>query len=207
MGEVLSFALLSLSAMFVIVDPLGMVPIFLAFTPHDSAERREQMARRACLVSWGVLTAFALGGTVLFNLLGVTLSAFKVAGGLLLLLTAIDQLRSGTHPTTMVEEEEAERKDDISIVPLALPLLAGPGSIATSMVLVSRAEATWQTVIVLLSIAITLGLTYLALRLAHPLSLWLGRTGILISSRLIALVLAAIGVQFILDGVIEAIRA
>lgn len=207
MGEVLSFALLSLSAMFVIVDPVGMVPLFLAFTPHDSSERRAQIAKRACLVAWGVLTAFALGGTVLFNLLGVTLSAFKVAGGLLLLLTAIDQLRSGTHPTLAVEEEAAEEKDDISIVPLALPLLAGPGSIATSMVLVSRATATWQTVIVLFAIAATLGLTYVTLRLAHPLSQWLGNTGMLISARLIALVLAAIGVQFMLDGVIEAIRA
>lgn len=208
MGDALSFGLLAMSAMFVIVDPIGMVPLFLSLTPGYSAERRAQTAKRACLVAWGILTAFALGGTVLFNLLGVTLSAFKIAGGFLLFLTALDQLRAERQRTKTAaeEEEEGTHKDDVSIVPMAIPLLAGPGSIATSTVLVSRAQSPTQVALVLVAISLTLALTFVTLRLAHPLSKYLGKTGMLVTSRLIGLVLAAIGVQFMLDGVLEAIR-
>lgn len=208
MVDVLSFAILSLSAMFVIVDPIGMVPLFMAFTPDESIERRRAIAKRACLVAWGILMVFALGGTVIFKMFGVTLSAFKVAGGLLLLLTAIDQLqaRFPREKLDAAAAEDATNKQDISIVPLAIPLLAGPGSIATSTVLVSHAKSPVQTAMVLVSITIALALTFLTMSLGHKLTRALGKTGMLIAERLIGLVLAAIGVQFMLDGVLEAIR-
>lgn len=208
MAELFQFSLLSLSAVFVIVDPLGTVPIFLGLTPNDSPEKKREMARRACLVAWALLTTFALGGSLIFQVLGVTLSAFKVAGGLLLLLTAIDQLRAQPTRTRTTSEEvhEGAAKDDVSIVPLAIPLLAGPGSIATCMMLMSRAKTVAHAGAVLVAIALTLGCAYLAMYASDRIARILGTTGRLIAERLIGLVLAAIAAQFILDGVLEALR-
>jgi multiple antibiotic resistance protein len=205
MRELLEFAILAFSATFVIVDPLGVVPLFVVLTPGDSIERRRAMARRACLVAWVLLTLFAVGGSIFFKALGVSLSAFKIAGGLLLLLTAIDQLRAQPVRTRTTEEEQSEgvSKDDVSIVPLAMPLLAGPGSIATSVMLTSKAKNAWYVIVVLLAITATMGLTFAALSLSDRIERLLGTTGRLIVERLGGLVLAAFGVQFVIDGVRE----
>lgn len=208
MSDLAQFALLALSAVFVIVDPLGVVPLFIGLTPDDSPAKRREMARRACLVAWALLTAFALGGSLIFQVLGVTLSAFKVAGGLLLLLTAIDQLRAQPTRTRTTTEEvhEGAAKDDVSIVPLAIPLLAGPGSIATCMMLMSRATTAWHAAAVLFAIAVTLFAAYLSMNASERIARMLGTSGRLIAERLIGLVLAAIAAQFILDGVLEALK-
>src|SRR5689334_1771816 len=138
--ELLSFSLLSLSAVFFVVDPMGVVPVFVAMTQGDSDEKRRRMAKRASLTAFGILTFFALAGTVIFRLLGVTLGAFKVAGGVLLLLTSIEMLRAQQARTRITPEEEQEGtdKEDVAIFPLAIPLLAGPGSIATVTALMGR---------------------------------------------------------------------
>jgi multiple antibiotic resistance protein len=208
MADLLRFSLLSLSAIFVIVDPVGLVPLFIAMTPGDSPERRRHMARRACIIAWGVLVAFAVGGPFILELFGVTLSAFKVAGGLLMLLTAIDMLRAQSPPTRSTPEEEREgaAREDISVVPLAMPLLAGPGSIATCMMCMSRASNPAESLAVALAITLTLGSTYVLLVLSDRVARLLGQSGRLIAERLIGLVLAAISAQFILDGVREAMQ-
>jgi multiple antibiotic resistance protein len=209
MVETFQFALLALSAIFVIVDPLGVVPLFLALTPNDSAERKRAMARRACLVAGSLLVLFAVAGNSLLQLFGITLSAFKVAGGLLMLLTAIDQLRAQPTPTRTTSEEthEGAAKEDVSIVPLAVPLLAGPGSIATTMMLMSRAKGLVQSALVLVAIALTIGAAYVLLRSSDTISRHLGTTVRLVVERIIGLVLAAIAVQFILDGMVEVMRS
>lgn len=208
MAELFQFALFAGSAMFVIVDPLGNVPLFLAFTKDDSNERRRVIARRACVVAWAVLTGFAFGGDLLFRVFGVTFSAFKVAGGLLLLLTAVDQLRAQPSRTRTSPEEQDEgvAKEDVSIVPLALPLLAGPGSIATAMMLMSRAVGPWHVTIVVIAITLVLVVTWLAFLSAGRIDRLFGTTGRLIAERLMGLLTAAIAMQFILDGVLEAMR-
>jgi multiple antibiotic resistance protein len=200
--ELLSFSLLSLSAVFFVVDPMGVVPVFVAMTQGDSEEKRERMAKRAALTAFVILTFFAVAGTVIFRLLGVTLGAFKVAGGILLLLTSIEMLRAQQVRTRIIPEEQQEgaEKDDVAIFPLAIPLLAGPGAIATVTALMGRAGRTLFMVPVVLSIAVTCAASYAMLRAAVPISRLLGVTGLSVMNRVIGLVIGAIAVQFIFDG-------
>jgi multiple antibiotic resistance protein len=208
MAGLLTFTLLAFSALFVVVDPIAVVPLFISLTPNDSADRRREMATRACLVAWGILVAFAIGGSVFFRLLGITIGAFKVAGGLLLLLTAIDQLRAqpARTRTTIEEQHEGIKKEDISVVPLGMPLLAGPGAIATTMVLIGRAQNLMERLIVFGAVTFAVGSSFLALLSAERIVRRLGTTGRLILERLSGLVLASIAVQFVLNGAAEVWR-
>jgi multiple antibiotic resistance protein len=199
----LSTFALALPAVLFIVDPIGVVPLFVAMTANDPPEKCRAMARRACLTATAVLSFFALFGTVVFQVFGVTLAAFRVAGGLLLMLTALDMLRA-QHPgtkTSAAETEEGLSQDDIAIVPLAMPLLAGPGAIATVMVLMAQHGAGLEAgVPVLASIFITMGIAYLTLRSAQAIKRVLKQTGIAILERIFGLILAAIAVQFVFEG-------
>lgn len=194
---------LALPAVLFIVDPIGIIPMFLAMTANDPPEKCRAMARRACLVGGGVLTFFALFGTVVFTVFGVTLAAFRVAGGLLLMLTALDMLRA-QRPATKTSEEEAregEASEDIAIVPLAMPLIAGPGAIATVMVLMAQHGAGLAAAVpVLGSIVITMVVTFWSLRSAQTIKRVLRQTGIAIIERIFGLILAAIAVQFVFEG-------
>lgn len=199
----LSTFALALPAVLFIVDPIGVVPLFVAMTANDPPEKCRAMARRACLTATAVLSFFALFGTVVFQVFGVTLAAFRVAGGLLLMLTALDMLRA-QHPgtkTSAAETEEGLSQDDIAIVPLAMPLLAGPGAIATVMVLMAQHGAGLEAgVPVLAAIFITMGIAYATLRSAQAIKRVLKQTGIAILERIFGLILAAIAVQFVFEG-------
>jgi multiple antibiotic resistance protein len=202
MGAYLSYSLVALSAIFVVVDPLSVVPVFISMTQGDPPEKKRAMAMRACITGATVLGVFALFGTAIFKFMGVTLGAFKFAGGVLLLLTALDMLRAQSSRTRSTPEEQDEglHKDDIAIVPLAIPLLAGPGSVATTMVLVSRGPGAWSAVPVLAAIALTFFISYLMLRAAGVVDRVLGKSGNAILQRIMGLMLAAIAVQFMADG-------
>lgn len=199
----LSTFILALPAVFLIVDPIAVVPVFLAMTGRDSPEKCQAMAMRACLAAGAILAIFALFGGLIFKFFGVTLPAFRVAGGLLLLLTAFDMLRAQrpTTKTSDAETREGVEQEDIALVPLALPLLAGPGAIATVMVLMAEHGAGFEAAVPVISaIVITLGLTYAILRSAGRVKRLLRVTGIAILERLFGLILAAIAVQFIFEG-------
>ena len=199
--------LATFSAVFFVVDPLAVVPLFIAMTPGDDARKRAGMAARACLVATAVLLAFAVGGQALFHLFAITLPAFRIASGILLLMTALEQLQSRSPPatrTTGIELAEAAAKDDISIVPLAMPLLAGPGAIATVMVLASESRTPMQTGTVIGSVLLTMALTWALLRVAERVDRFLGPTVRAILVRVTGLLLAAVGVQFILSALLEA---
>ena len=202
MSDVISSGLVALSAVFFVVDPVGVVPIFIAMTHGDSGAEMRDTARRASLVAFGLLIFFALFGTVLFKVMGVSLAAFRVAGGVVLLITALDMLRARQSETRTSpgEAEEATEKEDVAIVPLALPLLAGPGAIATVMVLMSRAAGVVSVVAVVLSIAVTMAASYFLLRGATLVQRVLGQSGVAIFQRVMGLLLAAIAVQFIAEG-------
>ncbi len=202
MGELFQLFLVAMPAVFFVVDPIGVVPIFLSMTHRDPKDKAAAMARRACIAGGALLGVFALFGGLIFKMMGVSLSAFRVAGGILLLITALDMLRAKTSATrTSVEESrEAEQKDDISIVPLAIPLLAGPGSIATVMVLMSKGKTMVSAIPVLLSIAITFVASYYLLRGAFYVQKVLGTSGVAILQRVMGLILAAIAVQFMAEG-------
>jgi multiple antibiotic resistance protein len=200
--EWLSFSLLSLSAIFFVVDPMGAIPVFMAMTRDDAPEKRRDMARRASIAAFFVLTTFAVAGTLIFKVFGITLGAFKVAGGVLLLLTSIEMLRAQPQRTRMTPEEEREgaEKEDVAIFPLAIPLLAGPGSIATVTALMGKAGRKLFAVPVVLSIALTCLASYLMLVAAERISRVLGVTGLSVMNRVIGLIIGAIAVQFMFDG-------
>ena len=208
MRDFISFSIVAFSAIFFVIDPLGLVPIYVAITSRDPPDKRRRMAMRATLVAFGLLSFFAVFGSVLFKLFGVTLSAFKIAGGILLLITSIDMLRAQPSRTrhSPEEKEEGDAKDDVAIVPLAMPLLAGPGSIATVMVMSARGGNWLHLIPVVGSIAITCGVAYALLRIAERIQKLLGHTGIAVLERVMGLLLAAIAVQFMSDGVLEVIR-
>ena len=203
MQEWFSFSLLSLSAIFFVVDPMGVIPIFMAMTRDDSPQKRREMARRASIVAFFVLTLFAVAGTLIFKVFGVTLGAFKVAGGVLLLLTSLEMLRAQPQRTRVTPEEakEGAEKEDVAIVPLAIPLLAGPGSIATVTALMGRAGRKAFAVPVILSIALTCLASYLMLVAADRISQFLGVTGLSVMNRVIGLIIGALAVQFMFDGI------
>jgi multiple antibiotic resistance protein len=205
--EVLASFLVALSAIFFVVDPLSAVPLFLAMTRADSVAKRRATALRASITAALVLSGFALGGAWIFKLLGIGLPAFKVAGGVVLLLLALDMLRirPSTTRITEGEVEEGVGKDDIAVVPLAMPLLAGPGSIATAVVLMARARAGpwWHAAAVLLAIALTCTATWLILAGAARTERVLGKTTLAILERAAGLLLVAIAIQFMMDGLGE----
>jgi multiple antibiotic resistance protein len=207
LGDVLSLSLVSFSAIFFVVDPLSAVPFFLAMTRNDSVQKRRETALRAFVTAALVLSTFALVGSWIFHALGIGLPAFKVAGGVVLLLLALDMLRIEPSKARITpgEVEEGAGKDDVAIVPLAMPLLAGPGSIATAIVLMARARSGpwWHALPVLAAIAVTCTAAYLLLAGAARTEKVLGRTNLAILERAAGLLLAAIAVQFIMDGLGE----
>jgi len=206
--EVLTQSLVALSAIFVVVDPVAAVPFFLAMTSDQSPEERRRTARRAAIGAWMILTAFALLGALIFRALGITIPAFKIAGGVLLLLIAVDMIRTNPSPTRITgpEVEAGAQKDDVAIVPLAMPLLAGPGSVATVIVLMGQVSPhrLWDGVAVLVAVAVVSASAWWILAAATRVERVLSRTGMNILERVAGMLLAAIAVQFMIDGVGEA---
>jgi multiple antibiotic resistance protein len=186
-----------------IVDPFAVIPTFLAMTVRDSPEQRKVLARRGAWTCAVTLIAFALGGSLIFKIFGITIGAFKIAGGVLIGLNALDmvQARRSQQRETPIETAEGIQKDDIGIMPLGVPMLAGPGAISTVMVLALGAKSTAATITVYVSIVLTALLTYFVLSAASLVERRLGQTGMRILTRLMGLVLAAIAVQFIIDGI------
>jgi multiple antibiotic resistance protein len=208
--DLVTFFFVALSAVFFVVDPIGVVPIFLAITANDPPAKIREMARRACVTGFLILMTFAVFGGVIFKIFGISLGAFRVAGGLLLMLTALDMLRAkrpGTR-TSPEETEESARKEDVALVPLAMPLLAGPGAIASAMVLMSQGNtrSLVYAVPVLLAITITFVAAYFILRAASLVQRALGQSGVAILERVMGLLLAAIAVQFVADGARDLLR-
>jgi multiple antibiotic resistance protein len=197
----LSFALTSLASILFVVDPPGALPAYLAITADDGARKRHHTARKAAVVATLVLGLFAAGGQSLFHLLGLTLPAFQIAGGLILFLVALDMMRA-QRPTKEgpTEMSEGKVKEDVAITPLAVPLLAGPASLSTVATLMSQAHGWLQVVVVYLAVAVTGAVIYATLWLAEPLYRLLGKTGIQVLGRVLGLVLAGIAVQFVLNG-------
>jgi multiple antibiotic resistance protein len=205
--DVLSQSLVALSAIFFVVDPLSAVPFFLAMTRGHEEARRRATARRAAIAAGAVLCAFGIAGTWVFRVLGISLPAFKVAGGVVLLLLALDMIRTQPSKTRITEGEVAAGadKEDVAIVPLAMPLLAGPGSIATVVVLMAPAHQGpwWRALPVLGAVIVTAVASWVILRAATRTERLLGHTGLSILERAAGLLLVAIAVQFMMDGLGE----
>jgi len=203
LGQIFSFSLSTLTTLFLVVDPPAAIPMFLSMTSSDPPPHKRRTARRAAIAAGITLAAFAALGTTIFAVLGISLGAFRIAGGLLLFLLAVDMLRAQRSRQRTSPEEEAEGVDrpDVSIFPLAIPMLAGPGAISTVMVLVSKATAPWHYAVVLLAIVATALGSYFMLRGAVVVERRLGQTGMNVLQRVMGLILAATAVQFVVDGI------
>ncbi|MGC8550566.1 MAG: MarC family protein [Acidobacteriaceae bacterium] len=204
-SPMVKFSLLALSSIFFLVDPFAAIPSFIALTEGADARGRRRMAWRASLTCFIVLTAFALAGQWIFSLFGIKLPAFELAGGLILLLIGIDMLqakRSATQERSD-ETEEAAQKDDASIVPMGIPMLAGPGAISSVMVLVGESQNWWQMSAILSSIAVTALASYGVLVGADRIRRVLGETGIRILVRIMGLLLVALAMQFFVNGLTQ----
>ncbi|HEY7371071.1 MAG TPA: MarC family protein [Polyangia bacterium] len=201
-SNVLAFTLSTVTTLLLVVDAPGVIPLFLAMTGGDSAAHRRRTALRAALMSGVLLAAFAALGDAIFRILGISLGAFRIAGGVLLFMLAVDMLRAQPSRQRTSPEEEAEgvNRPDVSIFPLAIPMLAGPGATSTVMVLISRAERAWQYAILYAAIVFTTLATYALLRSAAMVERRLGRTGMNVLQRVMGLILAATAVQFVVDG-------
>jgi multiple antibiotic resistance protein len=204
----LEFFLTAFITYFVVIDPLGILPLFIALTSKKSVSARQRTAIRAVLLAAVTLVAFALAGDMLFRLLGISLPAFRIAGGLLLLLLSIDMILvrpSGLRTATKAEEEEAEESADVAVFPLAVPLIAGPGAI-TSVILITgtAADDLLLQLIAMLALIAALILCLFTFLFASRFMHWLGLTGINVIGRVFGIVLAGLAVQYVVDGLTAA---
>jgi multiple antibiotic resistance protein len=199
------YIFLASSSLFVIVDPIAVVPAFLAMTPQDTPEQRERMARLASCVMVGVLIAFALTGRWIFRFLGITLPAFQIAGSIILLLVALDMLRAQRSRVqeTREETEAGTNKVDIAVTPLAIPMLAGPGAISTVILLYNQAVGASQVLALCGCIVGVSAASYFILRLSATGARWFNPIAMKITTRVMGLLLAAVACQFMINALKE----
>ena len=206
-APIVRFSLLALSSIFFLVDPFAAIGSFLAITADADAARRKRIARKGALTCFVVLTSFALAGQLIFRMFGITLPAFEIAGGLILLLIGLDMLEARRSPTQEAsgDAEEGAAKEDAGIVPLGIPMLAGPGAISSVMVLVGQVPSlwNWEMGAILGSIAITALISYWVLSSADRVRGVLGETGIRILVRIMGLLLVALAMQFFVNGLTD----
>ena len=199
------YALFAFGSLFVVVDPIAAVPAFIAMTPTASLVERRRTARTACLTAVGLLLGFVFLGEPVFRLLGITMPAFQVAAGLVLLLVAFDMLRAQRSPVQETAEETAAGigKDDVAITPLAMPMLAGPGALSAVILLNAQAPSLAHRA-VLIGCVLAVGLTsYITLALAGRGAHWLGPIAERIITRLMGLLLATVAAQFMINAVTD----
>jgi multiple antibiotic resistance protein len=195
----------ALVTLLVVVDPVGLAPIFLALTEGMPDAARRGVAVRASLIAFGVLAGFALGGQWLLAQLGITLPAFRIAGGLLLFAIAFEMVygrRSDRQSRTAEQAAHEEHAKHIAAFPLAIPMLAGPGAITATLLLAGQAGNRPALLAALIAvIAIIVGIALIVFCLAVPIGRIIGTTGNLVLSRLLGIILAALAVQFVIDGI------
>ncbi len=197
------FGLTAFSSLFAIVDPFAALPAFLALTGGEHEAKRKGIAFRASLTTIVVLSTFALTGKLIFRFFGITIPAFKIAGGILLFTIALDMLRAKPSKTrtTLAETEEGAHKEDVGVVPVGIPLLSGPGAIASVTLLGERAKSLDERAALLIAITAIGLLTWGVLRSGDVVARVLGKTGINLIARIMGLLLAAVAAQFVIDGV------
>jgi multiple antibiotic resistance protein len=207
MTSLASFCVLSFGSLFSIVDPIAVVPAFMALAGQQSLAQQSKTALRASVVCFVVLSTFGLAGHFIFSFYGFTMGAFKIAGGLLVFNVAFDMLNARQSKTKQTDEErtEAATRADVGLMPLGLPLLSGPGAIATVMVLGAKANGIAQKLGVYAAILTVSVLTFLILRSSVWVARLLGTTGMNVVVRIMGLILAAVAMQFVVDGALEAL--
>jgi multiple antibiotic resistance protein len=198
----LSFGALCFSSLFTVIDPIATAPLFASLTHGASPEQTRRIAWRACAVALGVLVAFALGGAFLFRLFGITLDAFRIGGGIVFVLIGLPMLTRHGEPAPSEHPLDATdaTSHDPSVVPLGVPMIGGPGAITTVMVLMGQSESPAQKSVLFAALALVIATTWAILRLAPSVTRRLGRAGLALLTKVMALLLVVVGVQFVVDG-------
>ncbi len=199
-----SFIILTFSSLFALINPIGITPILLSMTEGDNDIEYKNIVKKGILTAYIILTIFTLMGDLIFKFYGITIYAFMIAGGILFLRNSFDMIDSkvSREASTPLETKEAIKKEDISITPIGIPLIAGPGAITSVMLLSSQTNTFIDKCIVHINIIITLLLTYIILLLGKKISKKIGTTGIRIIQRIMGLILLVISIQFIINGIL-----
>lgn len=208
MNELGALFLSAFVTLFVIIDPPGCAPIFASLTRDAPSRERRSMAVRSVMIAGGILVFFALLGEDLLEVLGIGLPAFRIAGGIMLFMIALDMVferRTARRESRAREIDATPEIEDVAVFPMGIPMIAGPGSIASVMLIVGRSEGLEQTLTVFAALAAVLLLTLLALLAAGPLMRLLGHKMEAMLTRLLGVILAALAAQFVIDGVNRAI--
>ncbi len=203
MREVLSFAVVAIPSLLVIINPLVVTSVFLTLTGAYPPAARRRAARKTSLVAFTVLLCFAVFGSVLFRVFSITIGAFQIAGGIILFSVALGMLHAQPARTKQTPEElaEAMQREDVAVVPLAIPMVSGPGAITTVMVLAGEAKGVPSMIVLLAAIVIAIATVWLMMRHAARIGRLLGASGLNITTRLMGLILATVAVQFVIHGI------
>ncbi len=205
MNDIGQFAFVTFTSILFLVDPIAVVPAYLAFVRSETPERRKATARAACVSAAITLIVFASAGDIILRMFGVTLPAFRIAGGFILWLVAMDMLRAKRSTQEGTEElMEGQQKEDVGITPLGIPMLAGPGAMSTVMVLGAQAGTPTSKLIIHASIVLTMLISWAMLRGGDKVFARLGESGIRVATRVMGLLLAAVAVQFVISGAQDA---
>jgi multiple antibiotic resistance protein len=192
-----SFGFLCFSSLLTIIDPIAAAPLFVTMTSDASASARRRIAMKACAVALGLLLVFAIGGRLIFGAFGITIEAFRIAGGILFFVMALPMLLGGTKRGDAADEAH---EVDPSVVPLGMPIIAGPGAISTVMVLMGQSASAWHVASLVIAVVLVIATTALFLLLAPAIMRVLGRSGVQVITQVMGLIMCVIGIQFILDG-------
>ncbi len=197
-----AFALLCITSLLAIINPLSAAPMYLALTDGYTSEHRKQTVRSAILTAFGVLLVFALLGGTIFQIFGITIHALRIARGIIFFGIGMDMLQAKRSrvKTTVEEEEEGMTKEEVGVTPLGIPMITGPGAITTVMVLMTQAGTFTRVAIIIGAILIVLTVTYIVLSAAPRVVGFFGQTGLNVMTRIMGLLVTVMAVQFIIDG-------
>jgi multiple antibiotic resistance protein len=206
MTDIISFGLLCFTSLFTLINPLGAMPVFMAMTSNLSVQERNNTARKTSIVSLFTIIAFAFTGQLIFNFFGISVNSFRVVGGIIFFIMGMDMLQARLGQVKIKDSEVKSYVTDISITPLAIPMICGPGAITNTIVLMEDAETVEKRVVLIAAIILIMFLTYLILHSSTKLINFLGQTGINVMMRIMGLIVMVIAVEFFFAGLKPIIR-
>lgn len=201
-GINIAFFIAAFSSLFTIINPFSAATIFISITRFDSRKKKIAMARKASLTAAIVLVVFALAGNYILNFFGITVDAFRIAGGIIIGSIGLSMINAKRdHLRTEKEKNEAVTKEDVSIIPMAIPILSGPGAMTTSLVLMREVNSVFDVATLIFAIIIVCLLSYFILSRADYIGKYLGETGKHVTERIMGLIVLIVGVQFVINGI------
>ena len=200
MNEILAFGLLAFTSFFTLINPLGVMPIFMTMTADLDQEHRTSIAKKASIISFGIIILFALSGQLLINFFGISVNSFKIVGGVIFFLMGMDMLQARLTRVKIKNSEVKTYVNDISITPLSIPLICGPGAITNAIVLMDEANSIFQQGILLFAVFVVMVLTYIILFSSSSILKVIGETGNNVLMRLMGLIVMVIAVEFFFSG-------